>query len=195
MKIASNKTKILELAQELIQKHGFNGFSYADLASIVGIRKASIHHYFPTKADLGIAVIQQYRESFNDKLNEIDAKGCKFQEKIQAYAKLYEEVLRENRLCLCGMLASDIQTLSRPLQKEIQGFFTDNVKWIAKIFLTSKKFKLASAKRLNEIAWFIISSLQGFILTARMLNQPEIFVSSSRELITQISDGVLSKGK
>jgi TetR/AcrR family transcriptional repressor of nem operon len=186
MKTASNKIKILKLAQELIQKHGFNGFSYADLANIIGIRKASIHHYFPTKADLGISVIQLYRETFNDKLNEIDANGGKFQEKIQAYAKLYEEVLRENRLCLCGMLASDIQTLPRSLQKEIQGFFTDNVKWIAKILTTSKQFKLASAKRLDEIAWFIISSLQGFILTARMLNQPKIFIASSQELIAQM---------
>jgi TetR/AcrR family transcriptional repressor of nem operon len=64
MQTSSKKIEILDVAQEAIQKRGYNAFSYADLAEAVGIRKASIHHYFPSKADLGLAVIRRYRESF-----------------------------------------------------------------------------------------------------------------------------------
>lgn len=47
------REQILTSAQRLVQQRGFNGFSYADIADEVGIRKASLHHYFPTKTDLG----------------------------------------------------------------------------------------------------------------------------------------------
>lgn len=61
MKTSDKKNEILDCAQTLIQKRGYNGFSYADISSTVGIRKASIHHHFSTKVDLAVAVVERYR--------------------------------------------------------------------------------------------------------------------------------------
>ena len=53
--------QIRESAHDLIAERGYFGFSYADIAEVVGIRKASIHHHFPTKVDLVVATLREYR--------------------------------------------------------------------------------------------------------------------------------------
>jgi TetR/AcrR family transcriptional repressor of nem operon len=47
----------LDIAEQLVQTRGFNGFSYADIAAEIGISKASLHYHFPTKAMLGERLI------------------------------------------------------------------------------------------------------------------------------------------
>ena len=47
-----------------MQVRGFNGFSYADIASELGITKASLHYHFPGKAELGEALIERYADRF-----------------------------------------------------------------------------------------------------------------------------------
>ena len=44
--------RLVEIGETLMRQRGYGGFSYADLALKAGIRKASIHHHFPTKDDL-----------------------------------------------------------------------------------------------------------------------------------------------
>src|SRR5262245_51674174 len=110
MKTSDRKEEILDCAQSLIQTRGYNGFSYADISGRVGIRKASIHHHFPTKVDLAVAVIARYSAAFNNCLSNINAQE-NWMSKIRLYAELYREALDEDKLCLCGMLASDMETL------------------------------------------------------------------------------------
>src|SRR5258706_9278478 len=56
--------QILDLAGLLIKTRGYSAFSYQDIADSLGIRKASIHYHFPSKADLGIAVVDRYVARF-----------------------------------------------------------------------------------------------------------------------------------
>ena len=64
----NTRTSLLDSAEQAVRQRGYNGFSYADLAREIGIRKASIHHHFPTKADLGLALIERYNQNFFSKL-------------------------------------------------------------------------------------------------------------------------------
>src|SRR5579862_1588267 len=57
---SSTRDRILDIAQRLIQSRGYNAFSFDDLAEELDIRTASIHYHFPTKADLGIALLRRY---------------------------------------------------------------------------------------------------------------------------------------
>src|SRR2546426_8174252 len=96
-------TRILDVAERLVQTSGFNGFSYADISAELGITKASLHHHFATKAELGRALIMRYSEAFGTALEGVDRRGGDAAAKLQRYVKLYEDVLRGERLCLCGM--------------------------------------------------------------------------------------------
>jgi len=183
-KLSLTKDHILDTAEELIQTRGYNGFSYADISTIVGIRKASIHHHFPNKTDLAIEVIKRYKDQFNAYLQTISGEKTSWSDKIRAYIKLYEKVLQEDKLCLCGMLASDIETFPLEVKMEIRHFFSDNIAWLTKV-LTSRNDAIPK-KQLNQLSWHIISSLQGGIMMARMYGKRGIFSLTSEELITNL---------
>src|SRR5262245_5278787 len=112
--------RMLDAAERLVQTMGFNWFSYADIAAELGIRKASLHHHFATKADLGSALLQRYTERFDAALQAIDDSNCDAAAKLRRYTRLYEEVLRGERICLCGMLAAEYGSLPPQMQGEIR---------------------------------------------------------------------------
>src|ERR1700755_1413575 len=94
-------SRALEIAQRLAQTRGSNGFSYADIADELEVTKASLHYHFESKADLGLALIERYTEGFRRALDGITGDGAT---RLRRYARLYEEVLVRDRMCLCGML-------------------------------------------------------------------------------------------
>jgi TetR/AcrR family transcriptional repressor of nem operon len=183
MKISDKKNEIMDCAQTLIQTRGYNGFSYADISSAVGIRKASIHHHFPTKVDLAVAVVERYREVFNIALLNINSQE-NWMSKVRLYAELYKDVLGEDKVCLCGMLASDMQTLPDEVKKAVRGFLSDNANWLTEILVSSNP--KISKKRLLDIAWQIINVLQGGIMMARILQDPTILSASCEEMMSQL---------
>src|SRR5258705_8820204 len=105
--------RILDIAERLLQTRGYNAFSYADIAQSLHITKASLHYHFPTKAELGKRLIERYKHSFLEALAEIDRSGASANEKLQRYVGLYVDVLRDDRMCLCGMLAAEYATLPK----------------------------------------------------------------------------------
>src|SRR5947209_184712 len=113
--------RILDVAEELVQLRGFNGFSYADVAGRLGVTNASLHYHFPGKADLGIALVGRYSERFAEALGEIERRHERGDARLAAYARLYGEVLRAQRMCLCGMLAAEYQTLPEEMRAAIVG--------------------------------------------------------------------------
>src|SRR5437660_11718741 len=104
--------RTLDVAERLVQVRGYNGFSYADVAAELGITKASLHYHFPGKAELGEALIVRYASRFAEALRQIDSDCQDVPAKLAAYAELYAGVLKEERMCLCGMLAAGCATLA-----------------------------------------------------------------------------------
>ena len=101
------REEILDSAQELIQKKGINGMSYADISKKVNIKKASIHHHFPTKEDLVNCLVERYYTQFKTHVNEILCSSLKPKTKLQRFMRLFENTLIEgksDKACLCGCL-------------------------------------------------------------------------------------------
>src|SRR5271167_2201454 len=99
-KQAGTSQRILDSAERLVQRRGFNGFSYANVAAELNITTASLHYHFPGKAELGEALIVRYAARFADALEQIDDRLPGAPAKLDAYAGLYADVLRGKRMCL-----------------------------------------------------------------------------------------------
>ena len=99
--------RILDIAERLAQTRGFNGFSYADIAAELSVTKASLHYHVPSKAELGRALIVRYQLVFGRALEAIDEDAARAGEKLRRYIALYDSVLRDDRMCLCGMFACE----------------------------------------------------------------------------------------
>ncbi len=162
------RTRILDVAERLVQVRGFNGFSYADVALELSITKASLHHHFPTKARLGEALIARYSERFARSLSEIDSKSIPAPAKLEAYAGLYATVLREGRMCLCGMLAAEHETLPESIRGAVVAFLDDNETWLQRVLEEGREdASLSYQGSARETASTIVSGLEGVMLVAR----------------------------
>jgi TetR/AcrR family transcriptional repressor of nem operon len=166
---SSTRIALLDLAQDLAQTRGFHGFSYQDLAIGVGIRTASIHHHFPTKADLGREVMARYRERFRDLLADIETGTTSGRRRLEEFAGLFRLTLRKgNRLCLCGMLATEFATLPPPMQREVKRFYEETENWLARILDEARAAKeFAYAGPSDPIARAFFAALEGAMIAAR----------------------------
>lgn len=161
-------SQVLDVAERLVQINGFNGFSYADIASELSLTKAALHYHFSGKAALGEALINRYAERFAHSLDRIDREVPAAPDKLRAYADLYADVLREQRMCLCGMLAAEYQTLPEPMRQAVLSFFDSNETWLAGVLRAGDSDgALSFAGSPQDTARTIISGLEGAMLVAR----------------------------
>jgi TetR/AcrR family transcriptional repressor of nem operon len=166
--------RILDIAERLLQTRGFNNFSYADIAAELGITTASLHYHYPGKAELGQALITRYAQRFSQALNQIDQHQPNARAKLEAYATIYADVLKGNRMCMCGILAAEYQTLPQPMRTEVIRFFDDNQKWLTDLLKEGKTDRtLHFSGTVEDVAQNILSTLEGAMLVARPTGQPQ----------------------
>src|SRR4051794_1659899 len=179
----SGAPKILDVAERLAQRRGVNGFSYADIASELGVTKASLHYHFPGKADLGEALLERYARRFDEALAAADGLDDE-RAKLAAYAEIYAGVLRDDRMCLCGMLAAEYETLPEAMQLAVARFFEDNERWLERVLEEGRsRGTLAFAGAARDAANLIVSGLEGAMLVARSLGDVSRFEAAARGLL------------
>ncbi len=179
--------KILDIAERLLQTRGFGNFSYADIASELGITKASLHYHYPGKAELGQALITRYAERFAQALRQIDHDLPDGRAKLEAYAGLYADVLQGKRMCMCGILAAEYQTLPIPMQSAVIRFFDDNQTWLEHVLTEGREDKtLAFSADTDEVAQSILSTLEGAMLVARPYGDLTRFDAAAHQLLASL---------
>jgi len=185
---ATTRTRILDVGERLVQMRGFNGFSYADVAAELSVSKASLHHHFPTKADLGEALIERYSERFAHALAAIDERLRDPPAKLAAYAQLYAEVLREERMCLCGMLAAEYDTVPPAVRRGVIRFLDDNEAWLTAVLESGRDAgSLAFSDPPHETARSIIAGLEGAMLLARPYGAVQRFEAAAGQLLAALT--------
>lgn len=185
--VSAVKDNILDIAEKLAQTRGFNGFSYADIAKELNVTKASLHYHYPSKADLGCALIIRYNEVFTRTLHLIDSKESSAQKKLQRYIKLYEEVMRNDRMCLCGMFAAEYATLPRRMQEELRTFFDNNERWLTKVLVSGRRgHELEFKEKPRECAQAFLGALEGAMLVARSYGDSNRFRSAANHVMAKL---------
>lgn len=165
---AGTAMRILDVAEQFVQVRGFNGFSYADISAELGITKAALHYHFAGKADLGRALILRYASRFAEALADVDATAGAASARLAGYAGLYRQVLHNRRMCLCGMLAAEYQTLPQPMQEAVMAFFDQNERWLEGVLEEGREARILQfGGTARATARFIIGSLEGAMLIAR----------------------------
>jgi TetR/AcrR family transcriptional repressor of nem operon len=178
--------QILDIAQRLVQTRGFNAFSYADIASELKVSKASLHYHFASKAELGVKLIERYEDGMERALNEIEAHGGGAAAKLRRYVDIYANVLADGRMCLCGMLAAEFETLPKPMQTALDSFFALNERWFAAILEDGRAGGTLQFKgTASEAAEYIIGSLEGSMMMARSHGGMTRFAAASKRLLAE----------
>lgn len=184
----TTQQKLVESARHLIQMRGYNGFSYADVAGQVQVKKASIHHHFPSKSDLALAVVEQSRSIIVEQTRSLAAGAFDPEERLAMYTGYWEKCIADASapFCVAGMLATELPTLPEDLASAVRSHFLDLSQWLETLLARGAetgRFTLKGSARLE--AETFMSTVYGAMLTARAYGDPAVFA--------RIVDNVLGK--
>lgn len=189
VKIANSKRTILNMAEDLLQVKGFNGFSYAHIASELGVKNAAIHYHFPTKEELGRAVIRRYRDRFQLWINNSRVKDLTPEKKMDWFFNIYDDTRADQgKVCLIGSMEVEFNTIPEGLQAEVEALHREMLDWLQATLAEGRNagvFKF-NGEPVNKAA-LILSSLQGALQMARALGTQKF-----REVVRQLKLDLVS---
>ncbi|QKK23233.1 TetR/AcrR family transcriptional regulator [Rhizobium hidalgonense] len=178
--MASTSDKILDIAQSLIVAGGYNGFSYADISAAIGIRKASIHHHFPTKAELVAVLVERYFKQAQAGLQSLREQAASPADQLHFYVNYWHTCIRDasQPFCVCAMLAGEMQMLPDEVASRVRAHFQGLAAWLTLVLqagVEQGQFRLD--KRPEEQAQMLMASVHGAMLSARALGDPGLFIA------------------
>jgi len=183
----NTREQIIRIADNLIREKGYNAFSFYDISKKVGIKTASIHYHFPLKSDLGVAVIEQHIDNLSTIIEKYKSKSPT--DRLDKFFSIYVAIKNENKVCLVGSLASDLNTLDEQVQIKLKTFTELMFNWVC-TFLdegrNSKAFTYEGSPRTKSV--MIISNLLALLQLSRLSYDQEfksVIDTIKLELITK----------
>lgn len=177
-KLSNTSEDILACSRALIVAGGYNGFSYADIAEVVGIRKASIHHHFPNKVDLVKAIVVQHRQATAAGIEQMqqaipDPLGL-----LRAYARYWETCIEDLSapFCVCALLAGELPVLPAEVAVEVRAYFRFLSGWMASVLergVQQGTIRLAQSPEVE--AEVFMATVHGAMLSARAYGDAKVF--------------------
>lgn len=168
MKTHTVRDQLLEHASVLIRQRGYNGFSYRDLAELVGVKTSSIHYYFPAKDDLVLEVVRLYREHGQARLAAINT-SLPLAEQARRYVNPLHNGIELNQICLAGMLSAEVMVLPDTIRTLLQAHFQMNEDWIASLLHRAEIERGQPYPMPPQLlAKVLYGAIQNGIITARM---------------------------
>lgn len=187
--LSPRAAEIADHTKDLLAAGGYNGFSYADLSERVRIGKPSIHHHFPSKAELVLTVVARHREQARAGMAALDAHFPDPLARLKAYADYWTVCIRDgtSSMCICAMLAAELPMIPQEVAAEVRRYFGDLTTWLAAVLrhgAESGQFHFRG-NAVDEARAFM-STVHGAMLTARALDDPEAFASIAQAAIERL---------
>ncbi|GGF11584.1 TetR family transcriptional regulator [Aliidongia dinghuensis] len=188
--LSSTSDAILACARSLIVAGGYNGFSYADIADVVGIRKASIHHHFPNKVDLVRTLVAQYREEARTGLANLELRVSDPVGQLRLYVGYWEACIADASapFCIGALLASQLPVLPEEVGIEVRAHFRSLSEWLAVVLergALNGQFHLTSTPRVEAEAF--MATVHGAMLSARAYGDPKVFSVVTASLLERLA--------
>jgi TetR/AcrR family transcriptional regulator, transcriptional repressor for nem operon len=181
--------QIVDTARQLIMTRGYNGFSYADVAEAVGIRKASIHHHFAAKSDLAKAVVEQSRAIIHAQVAQLAEAEPDAATQLRAYAGYWERCILDNSapFCVAAMLAAELPSLPEDLAASVRAHFAELTDWLTRILaLGVRQGSVTLVGPPAAEADAFMSAIYGAMLSARAFADPGRFVTITETLLSRV---------
>ncbi|PQO28137.1 TetR/AcrR family transcriptional regulator [Blastopirellula marina] len=174
----SKREEILRCAQSLIVAGGYNGFSYADISKVVGIRNASIHHHFPSKVDLVVAAVEQQRAAIQAQIEAVENDAPNAMEQLLAYVDYWKRCIEDQSapFCLAGVLAVELPGLPPEVGIAVKGHFNDLGLWLNRVMtLGVEQGTIQLELEPGVSSQFFQTTIYGAMVMARAYNDPRKF--------------------
>ena len=161
---------IIEKADQYIRNQGYNAFSFKDISNDIGIKTASIHYHFPAKSDLGVATIREHIAR-TEALKERVANESP-QIKLEAFLAVQTQIQNENKVCIVGSLATDLNTLDESIKVELKAFAHLVLSWLTEVLTEGREQKIFDFEMLPRTkALMIITNMVAIVQLSRLTDK------------------------
>ena len=177
-KSLSTADDILDCARSLIVAGGYNGFSYADIAQVVGIRKPSIHHHFPSKVDLVKTLVIRYREAAEEGIANLERAIPGPLDQLRAYIAYWKACIGDASapFCICALLANELPVLPEEIALEIRTYFRFLSGWLTSVLERGAALGVVTLTGTPRVeAEAFMATVHGAMLSARAYGDTAIF--------------------
>jgi TetR/AcrR family transcriptional repressor of nem operon len=169
-RISDTRDQIMDRAAHLLMSRGFNGFSYRDIATHLGVKNAAVHYHFPSKSDLALALVDQYRSILRKSTAEFMAYGGSAAEQMKGFLSFTRHQCAEGH-CICpfGAFSIDYSDLPEKVRKATVDFMDETLAWLTRVLdvgREQKTFNFEGDAKSRALA--ILASLQGARQMARI---------------------------
>ncbi|MCZ4428098.1 TetR/AcrR family transcriptional regulator [Agrobacterium sp. SOY23] len=188
--LSTTSDDILASARALIMSGGYNGFSYADIAEVVGIRKASIHHHFPSKVDLVRTLVSRYREDAQNGVAALERNVEQPLEILRVYADHWAKCIEDQSrpFCVCALLASELPSLPPEVATEVTAFFRFLSKWLITVMERGAEAGTLALSSTPEVeAEAFMACVHGAMLSARAYGRADVFANILAPTLKRLS--------
>ncbi len=180
--------KILDIAEHYTKTRGFNAFSYRDIQHELGIKTSSIHYYFPTKQDLALKMLERYINRYTLTLKDIANSNIDALQKLQKLADIFIAASKEDKFCLCGMIAMDVAGMPASVHKQLKIFFQISEDWVAGVIREGIAVKnISRAVKPEYSATHYLAMLEGGLLIARIRKSPKYLNMMVKEFLSGLA--------
>lgn len=187
--MSDTRTKILDVAEDLVQRVGLNAMSYKDISEAVGIRKASIHHHFPKKENLVDEMLRRCQVSYGDRYQKIVEGGARAPEKLRELAGVFADGLQSQKLCLVGTISSDLYTLHDTSCRILEETIQNTVNIFSTTFIQGREEgSLSFTGTEQEAAYAFFSFLLGTQIAARAYGGADAFHKATETIISCLEE-------
>jgi TetR/AcrR family transcriptional regulator, transcriptional repressor for nem operon len=163
------RTAILDSAEARMRVGGFHVCSFRAIATDVGIKSASVHHHFPTKQDLGAALVARYTARVLAVFGDPEDDRSLARKLEDVHVLFRASLARGDGMCLCGGFATETPSLPPPVASGTRLFFAACNDWLR------RAFACADVPRPEQKALQVTALLQGAMLQALSLGDVSAF--------------------
>jgi TetR/AcrR family transcriptional repressor of nem operon len=189
MKPNNTSYEILNCARALIVLGGYNGFSYADISKVVGVRNATIHHHFASKSVLVRSLIVNYREEVQLGMAELERNVPEPVEQLRAYIQYWESCIANNTapFCICALLATELPALPEEVALEVRAHFRSLSAWLTSVLergVALAQIRLTTSARIEAESF--MATIHGAMLSARAYDDAKMFGVITHPLLNRL---------
>ncbi len=172
------KSAILDSAERAIVQAGYKSLNFRDIAAEVGIKSSSVHYHFPTKGDLGAAVMCRYREDFRERLSHPPDDPAGAQDALNQFLDGFKaEVVDHDNMSLCVVLLAERNLLDEATRDELAAFYQMKLEWLSEVVAIVSRGALAKDACDRE-ACCILSALHGASVLVKATGDSALFESA-----------------
>ena len=184
----ATKRKILEIGEDLLQKRGYNAFSYHHISSELGIKNAAVHYHFRNKEQLGNQIIKNTHDRFKKWINHPEHRVLPVAQQLEWLIKIYQYNLdKDHRVCLIGSLSTDYYTLPASMQVRVRALAVDVQNWLAQLLDAGRRQGIFSfAGKSKSKALSIMTGLAGALQLARLMGD-DLFEKVVRQIKVELN--------